>query len=418
MKKNNILFGIVLGFTIVLIFVMLGLIYLKINQGEIHYNDVSDDGGFSTAFIQQSHATLKNKNYMVSPYSVEIALSMLREGANGETLDELNKVVPKRNIKTLIVKNKVNVANAVFIKDIYKKDLLPSYMDTLDQEYNADVVYDAFRTPDKINNWVNQETHGMIPKILDSMDPDFVLGIANAVAMEEEWKNPFECESTTGYAFTQRDGKQFDTAMMFQSYENDASYYKNDEMESVILPYTIYNRETGKEDEEGEQLDFIGILPKDLDSYVEDLSMDDVTEIVEHSRTVNDRLEITVGLPRFEFDFDYKQFKKTLNKMGIKNVFNPGCDLSNMIENHPDSYVNEAIHKTYVKVDEAGTKAAAVTYFGIKDNAAISTEDVEYVSVIFDKPFVFMIKDHKTNEILFFGVVYEPEKWDGKKSCE
>ena len=103
MKKNNILFGIVFGCTFVLILVMLGLIYLKINQGEVHYNDESDDGGFSTAFIQQSHATLKNKNYMVSPYSVEIALSMLREGANDETLDELNKVVPKRNIKTLSI---------------------------------------------------------------------------------------------------------------------------------------------------------------------------------------------------------------------------------------------------------------------------------------------------------------------------
>ena len=104
--------------------------------------------------------------------------------------------------------------------------------------------------------------------------------------------------------------------------------------------------------------------------------------------------------------------------MGIQNMFEPGCDFSGMIENHPDMYVNEAIHKTYVKVDEAGTKAAAVTYYGLTDGLAAVEEDKQYVSLILDKPFIFMIKDHKTNEILFFGVVYEPEKWDGKKSCE
>lgn len=418
MKKNNVLFGIVLGVVFVLVLVMLALIYVEIQKGGAHYNDVSEDGTFSTAFIQQSHLYLKDKNYMVSPYSVEIALSMLREGAKGDTLDELNKVVPKRSIKTLIVKNKVNVANAIFIKTDYKKDMLPSYMDTLDQDYNADVVYDDFKTPDKINNWVNQETHGMIPKILDSMDRDFVLGIANAVAMEEKWKNPFECENTVGYAFTKRDGKQFDTAMMFQSYEDSVAYYKNDEMESIVIPYNTYNRKSGKEDEKGEQLDFIGILPKDLDSYIQDFTMEDVSEITQNGRVAGYNYEITIGLPRFEFDFDYQSFKEALMMMGIQNVFAPGCDLSGMIQNHPDMYVNKAIHKTYVKVDEAGTKAAAVTYYGVTDGVTAMDDRKEYVSLILDKPFIFMIKDHKTNEILFFGVVYEPEKWDGHKSCE
>jgi serpin B len=103
--------------------------------------------------------------------------------------------------------------------------------------------------------------------------------------------------------------------------------------------------------------------------------------------------------------------------MGIKEVFEGGADLTNMLEGH-DAYVNEAVHKTYVKVDEKGTKAAAVTYFGIKDNAAVIEDDKEYVSVIFDKPFIFMIKDHNSHEILFFGVVYSPEKWNGKNTCE
>ncbi len=417
MKKSNIVFGLLLAIVLILLIIIMIFIYFEIKDNNINYNDVSEDGTFSTTFIRNSHSYMKNKNYMISPYSVEIALSMLREGAQGSTLDEFNKVVPKRSIKTLIVKDRVNVANSVFIKNIYKDDMISSYMDTMKNDYNADVIYDEFKTPDKINNWVNQETNGMIKKILDQMDPDFVLGLANAVAMEEKWQSPFECKLTTGYAFEKKDGKQFDTAMMSKSFEDTISYYEDGDVKAAILPYKIYNR-MGKEDEEGEQLDFIGILPKDVDKYVDSFTLDKMETIVNNSRKASDKLEVYVGLPRFEFSYDFKEFKDALIKTGIKSVFAPSCDLSGMINNHDDLYVSEAIHKSYVKVDEAGTKAAAVTYFGLKDNAAVIEDDKEYVSIIFDKPFVFVIKDHKSNEILFFGVVYEPEKWDSSKECE
>ena len=417
-KKEKKLFGMIVGVIIVLMLVVLGFIYYEMQHSNITYHDVSEDGEFSTAFIRKSHSYQNHKNYMISPYSVEIALSMLREGAKKDTLEEFERVVPKRSIKTLMVKNKINVANAIFVKDIYKKDLLPSYEEGLKTDYNADVIYDSFQTPDKINRWVKQETKGMIPKILDQMDPQFVLGIANAVAMEEEWKTAFECDHTQGYAFTKVNGKQYDTAMMYQSFEKVASYYQNSEIESVILPYAMYDRNTGKTvKKNGEQLDFIAILPKDLDSYIEDFTLDDVKEITKNSRKAGERLEITVGLPRFEFSYDFKDFKETLEDMGIQKVFTSSCDLSGMVKNHDGMYVSEAIHKSYVKVNETGTKAAAVTYFGIKDSAAIE-DDKEYVSLILDRPFILLIKDHKSNEILFFGVVYEPEKWDEEKTCE
>ncbi|MBR3210553.1 MAG: hypothetical protein IKF71_01290 [Bacilli bacterium] len=126
---------------------------------------------------------------------------------------------------------------------------------------------------------------------------------------------------------------------------------------------------------------------------------------------------MTVGLPRYEFEFDYGDaFKNALISMGIKSIFLPGsCNLTGMIQNHDDMYVSEAIHKSYVKVNEAGTKAAAVTYFGTKNEVA---SDENYAYITFDQPFVFIIKDHKSNEILFFGVVYEPEKWSSKNECE
>ena len=416
MKKNKLLF-LILGIILILIIIVLVLIYCEFKNSRMNYNDVSEDGTFSTAFIRESHKKMKHKNYMISPYSVEIALSMLRDGSGGETVEEIESVVPKRSIKTLTVKDKVNVANALFVKDIYKKDVKDSYYQTMKNDYNAEIVYDKFTTPDKINSWVNKETNGMIKKVVDELDPDFVLGLANAVAMEEEWAIPFECEQTSGYAFTKTNGKQYDTAMMSNSYESLAYYYKDDKAEAVTIPYKIYNRNSGVESEEGSQLDFVGILPKDIDSYINSFTLDEIDNITKNQRGASNKLEIYVGLPRFEFDYDFAKFKDTLIDMGIKSVFAPGADLSNMI-NGRDVFVNDAVHKSYVKVDENGTKAAAVTYFGVKENAVIREDDKEYVSVIFDKPFIFMIKDHDSNEILFFGVVYEPEKWTGKKTCK
>lgn len=417
MKKSNLLFWGILGFVFVLLVVILVLIYFEMHRNSITYHGESEDSTFSTSFIRESHKKMKHKNYMVSPYSVEIALSMLREGTDHDTKEELDRIVPERKIKTLNVYDRVNVANALFIKDIYKQDVLSQYTDIMKSEYNAEILYDKFQTPDVINNWAKRETNGMIKKVVDSMDPQFVIGLANAVAMEEDWKVSFDCKETKGYAFTKIDGSQFDTSMMFQSYEEDVSYFKYQDTEGVVIPYQIYDRVTGKEAEEGEQLDFVGILPKDMDQFLKTFDMDYLESGPDQAKQASEQFEVYVGLPRFEFDYDFKNFKNTLQDMGIQKVFTDGADFSLMLQNHEDVYVSDAVHKTYVKVNEKGTKAAAVTYFGLKDNA-MPAEEKEYVSVIFDKPFAFIIKDHNSHEILFFGVVYEPEKWDATKSCD
>ena len=416
MKKNNIVFGIVLIIVFLLIIVMLGFIYFEIKNNRVNYNNKSEDGTFSTNFIKMSHKVMKKQNYMISPYSVEIALSMLREGTGGETQKEISDVAPERSIKTLSVKSKVNVANALFIKDIYKKDVKDEYKNLLKSDYNAEIIYDPFKGPEAINNWADRETNGMIKKVVDNIDPQFVMGLGNAIAMEEKWMDSFECERTKGYAFTKYNGKQFDTAMMSKNFDSDVSYFEYEDTKGVIIPYKIYDR-SGKEAEEGEQLEFVGFLPNDIDKFIENFDLDYIEKGPDKARKASSDLEISVGLPRFEFDYDFKRFGEVLENMGIKSVFGPGADFTNMLENHDEAYISDAVHKTYVKVDEVGTKAAAVTYFGIKDNAAVPT-DKEYVSVIFDKPFVFMIKDHASHEILFFGVVYEPEKWDANKTCE
>ena len=416
MKKEFKIFLFVVLIIWILLCIVLVLIRIEARGRLPHYHSQSDDGTFSTAFIRESHKSMKKQNYMISPYSVEIALSMLREGSAGDTLKEIEAVAPKRNIKTLSVKNRVNVSNALFVKDIYKQDVRDTYYSLMDEEYNADVIYDSFESPDKINRWVKNETNGMIDKVVDSVSSDFVMALANAVAMEEDWMIPFECERTKSTPFTKVDGKIMNVSMMYNNYEDTVSYYQGDGVEGVILPYQSYYRNTGEKIDDGEQLEFIGLMPDDIDQYIENFDLDEVKNISKNSRMAGSNLEISVGLPRFEYDYSFGKFKETLGNMGIQSVFGAGADLSNMLDNH-DAYVNDAVHKTYVKVNETGTKAAAVTYFGVKDTA-MPMEEKEYVSVIFNKPFVFMIKDTKSNEILFFGVVYQPEKWNENHSCK
>lgn len=417
-KKKNMFFWSILGVTFLLVVGLLVFIYLEIGRTpSTIYHGESENGIFSTSFIRRSHQVVKDENYMISPYSIEIALSMLRDGSKGNTFEEIEKVAPKRSIKTLSVSGKVNIANAIFVRDLFKNDVRDDYSSLLKREYGAEFVYDSFQTPDKINHWVKRETNGMIEKILEDIDPAFVVGLANAVAMEEEWKTPFACEATYSQPFTKKNGKKYNASFMHNHYLEGASYYKGEGVEGVILPYKNYDHNTGKEiEKDGEQLDFVALLPKNLDSYIEHFTLDEVKNIDSMSRKAGSNLEISIGLPRFEFDYDFKNFKDTLIDMGIESVFG-NADLSSMLDNHPDVFVSDAIHKTYVKVDESGTKAAAVTYFGIKDNAVITSDEKEHIQVVFDKPFVFMIKDHNSNEILFFGVVYEPEKWN-RKTCE
>ena len=413
-KKINKIMGIVLGIASLFLIVVLVLIKIEYGRTVNRGNSDSEDGNFSVLMIQKTHQMVKKDNYMISPYSIEVALSMVREGADGETLSQMEKVVPERKIKDLSIPGKVGIANALFIKNSRKKDVKSSFQDILTTKYQSEILYDDFKTPKKINDWVYQKTNKMIPKVLEQIDPDFVLGIANAISMEEEWQSPFSCNSTYKDTFYMKGEQKKDVSMMFRSFDESAAYYSDGISEAVILPYKRYDY-FGKEseDEEGEQLEFIGILPKDIDTYIDLLSLDVISRIDQEKRLASSELEINVSLPKFEFDYGFKEFKKTLMGMGLSSMFNPDANLKKMSDS--DLYISEAIHKTYVKVDENGTKAAAVTFFGTKDNAALVEKDS--ISIVFDKPFIFMIKDTSSNEILFFGVVYKPNDWK-EKSCK
>ena len=411
-KKSNVIIFFVLCVAIILIGVVLFLIYKESNKKNISSKpNISSD--FSVNFIRMSNLNIGQENYMISPYSVEVALSLVREGSNGTTLEELERIVPERNIKDLSIKDKLNVANGLFVKNSYKSSVKNDYVGRLKAEYNSDVLYDEFKSPNKINDWVKKETNGMIKKVFDELDENFVLAIVNAVAMEESWNSKFECTSTTKDEFSLIDGSKMDVSMMNKMFSDSISYYENDSMKSVIMPYNMYNKNGKVVKEDGEQLEFIGILPNnDIDEYINDMSFETIQDIDKNKVSAENK-SINVSLPKFKFDYNFKKFKDTLIDMGINKIFNIGADFSNMLDDG-DYSIDEAVHKSYIEVDEEGTKASAVTGFTLKETAMI--ED-DFINIIFNKPFIFLIKDVNSDEILFFGVVYEPSKYEENK-CE
>ena len=412
-KKHVILISICL------ILILSGVVILpKIKkQNNTHYKEPSYiNGEFNLNLIKTINKD-KKENYLISPYSIEIALSMIKEGAKGNTLKEIEKVIDSRDINDAIIKDKISVANAAFIKSKYQKYISDKYYKILKDKYHSEILYDDFKTPKVINDWVNKKTNGMIEKILDNVDENFILGLANALAIDVEWNIGFDCNETKAETFTKADGKSLKAEMMHKTFNNEEyQYLKDQNATGIIIPYKKYNKDTGEEDyDNGQNLEFIGILPNDdVYSYINNLTESELESLLSSSKNASSDYEIELSLPRFKYDYEVNNLKQVLMELGIKDAFSEeSADFTGIMpnDNGNNLYIGTAIHKTHIDLNEKGTKAAAVTFFGLYTSGLHMPKD--NVKIAFNKPFVYMIRDQKTKEILFFGTVYEPNEWSG-----
>ena len=353
-------------------------------------------------------------NYLISPYSIEMALRMLSEGTDTTTYKEIDDLIGKRVMPVFSSEKRISVANALFLRDKYKDITNKTFIDTLKEKYDAEVLIDKYKTPDKINNWVNKKTYEMIPKVLDEIDDSFVLGLANAIAIDVEWLNQFECESTSREKFTNKD-KSYDVEMMHQEYRNNIKYLDNKDFKGVILPYNVYDSE-GKVDYDGNgvKLEFIALLPNDINEFMNEYTFEYFNNITEAFKNINDNEKIELSLPRFKYDYSLDLID-VLEYLGVSEIFSSHADFTRIFGEVGDLYISDAIHKTHIELNETGTKAAAVTYFGMKANSMVDNDKV--INIKFDKPFVYVIRDTESKEMLFFGIVYNPNVWSGS-TCE
>lgn len=406
--KNIVYFIAMIVVATILILVMSFINEIKNNNSSYEEEQelTETTSGFNDTFIKKINDNNINNNYMFSPYSIELVLAMLRDGASDETYKELEKLVPERNIKLFSSKKRINVANGLFIKEGFEVE--DSFKNIIVNRYNSLMVYDKFKTPAVINNWVKNATFGMIPKAIDTVSEDFVMAISNAVAIDVSWQKPFICANTKIEKFNAENNKTVNVAMMHNSYKDSAAYYKGDDATFVSIPYATYDKE-GNISDSGVSLEFVGILPDgNVNDFINSYDFNNLSKDLRNMEKSSDKLVINVSLPRFKYNSDFDNLTSILKELGLKNTLGSSPNFSKMSDEK--IFISEFIHKSFIDLNEAGTKAAAVTLVTFDKNAIETTKPKE-VDVTFDKPFIYLIKDKNSKEILFFGVIYEPDEY-------
>ena len=346
------------------------------------------------------------KNVFVSPSSVAIALSMIHNGAKGETqqaivkalemqgmsLSEINQA--NASLKTILEssdpKVQLTIANSLWAKK--GVDFEPEFIQRNQKFYAAEVKSLDFADPStlgQINGWVKKNTQGKISEIVDRIHPDQVMFLINAIYFKGKWMNEFDKSQTTAQPFTLANGRQKQHPMMTQ--KDEYRYYETQRFQAISLPYG-----------EGRTSLYV-FLPKSNSSLSEFQKTLTAENWQTWMKTFSKR-EGSIQLPRFKVDYEI-ELKKSLSALGMGIAFDPSkADFSNL--SSVSTRIDEVKHKTFVEVNEEGTEAAAVTSIGIRATSAQVT--VAPFSMVVNRPFFCAIRDNKTGEILFMGSINDP----------
>jgi len=368
----------------------------------------SSNPNFEFLFLKMEN---NKKNMLYSPLSIQYALKMLQEGANNNTLAEINKVVGNRELPkyTSIDKN-LSLANGLFIRDIFYEDIITEYINTLKEKYDAEVVQDEFKNAQKINKWIEDKTLGIIKSMISNeliQDPDLKMLLVNAIAIDMQWDYKFQKKKTYEETFY-KDGQEIQVEMMFNNkvLSSSVAYYIDKDLTVLTMNLKDYD---------GIQFEFMAIMPNEnLSAYVENVTKKQINEIDEKLILSTDVVGgINVKIPKFKFNYDLN-LKQDLKNSGINEAFNKyHADFSKIADiTNPETklYVSDTLHKADIEFSEDGLKAAAVTVITSKTLSAPSSEE-GLIDVVINKPFMFIIRDKMTKDIWFTGTVYLPELW-------
>lgn len=396
MKKKQI--SIIIALMIISI-IILTLIFFRIiysNLEEPNLDNSSTNSSFDYSLIKETNKN-KSSNYLISPYSIKTVLSIIKDGTNNSSLKELNDVMGNFRRGNITSKNVVADANLLLINKKYKDEINKNYINKIEKSYDAEIKYSNI-TPNNINKWVDNKTNRMIPTLVDSVNPETLIEVINAISMNASWDSEFDCKNTYISEFNTIDGSIINTIMMVS---NDAQYIENDTAKGIIKKYKTYKNDNHKK----VNLDFVAIMPNDgIDSYIENFNNDEFRNLLSTKDKYKNE-DVSLKLPRFKYNYDFNNLKDVLINMGIKSIFDSSADLSKMTEsNSKDLYISSINHKSYIEVNEKGTKASAATSASI-DKMALENVPID---IEFDRPFIYIIKQSNSDDILFFGVVYTP----------
>lgn len=341
------------------------------------------------------------ENTLVSPLSAILALSMTANGADGQTKAEMEKVLGGeltieelnsylRTFSDNLVSDEsftINIANSIWFKNKQSLTIERDFLQTNADYYSAEIYKADFTqdTCDRINSWVKTNTDDMIDKIIDEIPPDAVMYLINATTFDSEWETIYKETDISNYEFTNLDGSKKTVEMMLS---NEYKYIDSDNFTGFLKPY-----KSGK-------YSFAALLPdsSDFSAAVNSLNGEELNNMLKNAESNN----VSVILPKFSFDYSII-LNSALTNMGIvKALDGSAADFSKLGKSDDGNiYINQVKHKTFIEVNERGTRAGAATSVEMVDSSAETAEKF----IVFNRPFIYMIVDNETNLPLFIGAV-------------
>lgn len=363
-------------------------------------------------------------NIFYSPYSISAAIAMTYEGAKGKTAEEMKSVFHFPESSTLrpnfaAIYNDINsgnnayelrTGNALWVQYDYK--FLPEYTERVEKYYggkaaNVDFIKETEQTRQTINSFIEEQTNDKIKDLIPPgiLDPLTRLVLTNAIYFKGTWEWEFDKSDTREDDFRITPANTVKTQMMYMKPKKAQFNYADlEKLQILELPY------------KGDKISMIILLPKQGEDYdyetgkiitstytLEDIELSS-EKLNEYKSQMQETKLDAIYLPKFEFDTKYS-LNENLKALGMPTAFTwPGADFSGM-DGSNYLYISEVIHQAYIKVDEKGTEAAAATAVIGKFGAAMQRNVFRA-----DNPFIFIIQEKKTGNILFIGRVVDPTK--------
>lgn len=362
---------------------------------------------FGFDLFKEIWKTEQHQNVFISPFSVSTALTMTLNGASGETEQAMTDTLQLQNIGNDAINNSfsqllqqlqtsdpkvtLTIANSLWANQDFqfKQDFLQRNENYFEAEVSTLDFLDP-NTLNTINQWVNTNTNGKIPEILEEIESNAVLFLINAIYFKGVWQTEFDPAKTQDGDFYLTDGSTKQVPMM--SGQGMYPIYHGDNVAAINLPYG--------EGRIGMYI-FLPSQKSNLNDFVGALNAADW----ENWMTQFQEQDISLRIPKFKIEYGMKELNDALTSLGMGVAFDEDrADFSRMaILEKPSAnlYIDKVAHKTFIEVNEEGSEAAAAT------SVTIGVKSLPRMFIV-NKPFFFAIRDNETQTVLFMGVVVDP----------
>lgn len=358
---------------------------------------------FSFRFFKSVESSMpKGTNYVVSPYSAQVALAMALNGSGGRTFEQLRDVLgyKEMDIEDINSYNKkliegldfvaedvrVKLANSLWLNKELSSEIKPEFSLVLIENYNAKAEVLDFSSTGAlkyVNRWCSSQTNSLIDNAVNYLDPNGMLMLINAVYFKAEWQKPFEKKNNfKDYFHSDVSGKQ---EVEFMKSVFHAGYYENEKFEITYKDY-------GKT----KKYSFFVVLPR------EDVTTEEC--LAELDADVWDKVgerfaEVTFTIPKFKVENGCSVIP-ALSLMGLSEPFTGIADFSNLVSGTPVC-ITDITQGNVFQINEKGTEAASVT----KVEIGFTSPEGEPVDFTVNRPFLFFVKEKATNTILYAGKI-------------